>query len=77
MKVTNRQVDVFKSLTDIILKIIITIVLLVCFCIILYFLLTSTPTLEKTVPLGAIDLLMAGSFYKLINHFFPNTSKTE
>ena len=76
MKVTNRQVDVYKSIADIFLKAIITIVLLICFCIVLYFLLTSTPTWEKTAPLGAIELLMAGSFYKLTNHFFPNQNNS-
>ena len=73
--INKRQVDVYKALTDMVLKAIITLVLLCCFCVVLYFLLTSEPTWSKTAPLGAIDGAMAATFYKLIPHFFPDKSK--
>lgn len=72
--ITKRQVDVYEALTNIILKAIIAIVLLVCFCVVLYFLLTSEPTWQKTAPLATIDGLMGATFYKLIDHFFPKPS---
>lgn len=72
MAITRRQIDVYKELVDMILKAIIALVLLVCFCIVLYFLLTSEPNWEKTAPLGIVEALMAGSFYKLMPHFFPD-----
>lgn len=75
MSVSKRQIDVYKELVDMVLKAIIAIVLLVCFCIVLYFLLTSPPNWEKTAPLGLIETLMAGSFFKLMPHFFPSKEK--
>jgi|APHig6443717497_1056834.scaffolds.fasta_scaffold14166_3 hypothetical protein len=74
--ITKRQADVYKLLTDMILKAIIALVLLFCFCIVLFYLITSEPTWQKTAPLGIIDGMMAATFYKLIGHFFPDRNNS-
>jgi hypothetical protein len=68
---TRRQITAYQEISDIFLKVIITIVVLGCFVTVLIFLLTSEAVWQKTAPLSAIELLMAGSFYPVIKHFFP------
>ena len=75
--ITRDQVNVYKELMDMIMKNIIAFVLLACFCVVLYFLLTSEPSWPKTAPLTAIEALMAGSFYKLMPHYFSSKTDSE
>jgi hypothetical protein len=77
MSITKKQVDVYKELSDMILKIIITIILIICFCIVLGFLLFSEPTWAKTAPLSVIESILGIAIRPLMKHFYPDKNKEE
>lgn len=71
MKISRDQANVYKILSDIIQKFILTIVFIIVFCIVMYHLIFAEPTWAKTVPLAAIELALSMTIYKLVDHFYP------
>ncbi|WP_288438138.1 hypothetical protein [uncultured Chryseobacterium sp.] len=71
MNVTKDQANVYKILTDIILKFILTIVFILAFCAVMYYLLKAEPQWAKTAPLATIELVLSGTVYKMVDHFYP------
>lgn len=69
--ITKEQAQVYKVIADIIQKFILTIVFIIVFCFVMYFLLTSDPQWAKTAPLATVELALAGTVYKMATHFYP------
>lgn len=72
MSISREQANVYKIISDIIQKFILTIVFSAVFCVVMYYLIVSEPEWAKTTPLAAIELALSGTVYKLAGHFFPN-----
>lgn len=71
MNITREQANVYKIISDIIQKFILTIVFSIVFCVVMYFLIISEAKWAKTAPLAIIELILSGTVYKLAGHFFP------
>lgn len=74
MNLSKRQADTYVILSNIILKFIVTIVSLAVFVIILYMFFNSDCNLESKIPLGIIEAILAGTLYKMFDHFFPKAN---
>jgi hypothetical protein len=74
MNISKRQADVFKIMTDIILKCIVTFVSLGVFVFILYEFFNTECSWESKVPLGIVEAILAGTLYKMFDHFFPKAN---
>lgn len=74
MNLSKRQTDTYVILSNIILKFIVTIVSLGVFVTILYMFFNSECNLESKIPLGIIEAILAGTLYKMFDHFFPKAN---
>lgn len=74
MNISKRQADVYKIIADIFLKCIITLVSLGVFIFILYEFFNTECSWESKVPLGVLEALIAGTLYKMFDHFFPKAN---
>lgn len=76
MALNEDQVAVYKILCDMLAKLLITIALIVAFFIVLNCLIKSTTELD-VYKFGALETLLAGSFYVVVRHHFPSEEKKE
>ncbi len=75
MTITDEKIKIYKLLADIIIKFVLSISILVAFFIILFNVLKpSNPAITK-LTLGFIDLILAGTLYKVYTHYFPKKTK--
>lgn len=71
MKISKDQADVYKIIADIFQKLLLTIVFIITFCIVMYFLITVEPKWSKTLPLGIIEGLLVNNVRRMVLHFYP------
>lgn len=74
MSITKKQADVFVTITNIILKSIVTIVTLILYVWILVKLFDVEPKWEKTLPLGLVESILTYTIYRMYEHFFPKAN---
>ena len=75
MAITIDQVNVAQAITNILLKVIVALCILVAFFIVLYNVCSAVGWENKAV-FGALDGILGYTMYPLTKHFFPpSTSK--
>lgn len=74
MALTEEQLQVYSSATNLLLRIIFSLVFLLAFIVVLgcllYFCFKSKGA-EITAPLGAVDAVLAGTLYPAVKYIFP------
>lgn len=72
---TKKQVDIYRELSDIRLKVLITVVVLGCFVFgfgfVIYLIYSNHPW-QNTLLIGTLDGSIALSFPHILKHYFPN-----
>lgn len=79
MAVTKRQVDVYNSLTNLALKVVITLVLLgmwVYLLFVLIDLLKSDVNIVNKWILGGIEAILTGAVFPMVKHFLPTSKES-
>lgn len=74
---TKSQFNLYKALTDLVLKVIITLSVLGCFIAgfsFLIYLINENHPWQNLTILGGIDGLIALSMPQVLKHFFPNNT---
>lgn len=74
MSINKRQADVYTIISNMILKCIVTLVSLGVFIWILFKFFNTDCNWENKIPLAAIELILAGTLYKMFDHFFPKAN---
>jgi hypothetical protein len=77
----KRKIDTYYALTNLALKVLLTLSILLCFVcgffFVLYLIYANHPW-QNTILIGGMDSLLAFSFPSILNHFFPkNTNNQE
>ncbi|MGB8194941.1 MAG: hypothetical protein WCF67_23600 [Chitinophagaceae bacterium] len=70
MAITEDQLKVYEVLTNLALKVVVTICILIAFFIILRFVI-SAKTWEDRAVFAALDGILGGTMFVLVRHFFP------
>ncbi len=72
---TKSQVDVYRALTDMVLKALIVVVVLGCFTVgfsfVIYLIYSNRPW-QNIILLTSLDGAIAASFPYILKHYFPN-----
>ena len=74
---TKSQFNIYQALTDLVLKVIITLSVLGCFIVgfgFLIYLINENHPWQNLTVLGGIDSLIALSLPIVLRHFFPDKS---
>lgn len=74
---TKKQLDTYKALTDLALKVFITLVIVLCFASGFFFviyLIYSNHSWQNTALIAGIDGLIGLSLPAVLNHFFPKNT---
>ncbi len=72
---TDDKIKIYTAFTNIILKVVVAISILVAFFIILSKLIGDQPWQDKTIY-GIVDSILGYTMYPLTKHFFPALSET-
>jgi|GEM_PF-3346223 len=75
MNISKEQANVYKILSEIFLKVLVTITFLGVFIAIVIQLLYAEPTWSKTAPLAIIEGILSMTIYKMVDYFFPRKNK--
>jgi hypothetical protein len=74
MALNEKKVQVYNAITNMICKLLITLVLIGAFIYVLVYLVQAKDPTDIW-KLGAIEAALAGSFYVVVKHHFPDPSK--
>lgn len=74
MNITKRKADIYVIVGNMILKSVVTFVSLGVFVSILFMFFNSDCNWENKIPLGIIEVILAGTLYKMFDHFFPKAN---
>ena len=66
----KENIFVWEALSNMLIKIVLTIVSIIAYFIILYYIINSK-SLEERLTFGALDSMLTFTYYKIVNHYFP------
>ncbi|TPN84052.1 hypothetical protein [Aquimarina algicola] len=70
---TNRQVEVYKSITNLIVKTLLSLTIVGIMVTILVFLLQCDQSWEKTTALATLEAIFGFVIHQAFRHYFPST----
>lgn len=73
MKITTEQLIIIDALTNLFIKVILALSSIAGFWVILYHIVTNITSINpiNTAILAALDLMLSGTLYYIIAHYFP------
>lgn len=72
---TNRQVEVYKSITNLIIKTVLSVTIVGIMVAILIFLLNCNQSWEKTTALATLEAVFGVVIHQAFRHYFPSVKE--